>query len=61
MSSSWPLALAITILVTGIVVFGPRFVPERWRRERRVLTMITLAVAAFTTGLLVIVTWMAIS
>ena len=57
MSSSWPLALALTILLTVVTVFGRRFVPEQWRSERRALTTFILAIGASTVLLLVIAIW----
>lgn len=57
MSSSWPLALALTIVLTVVTVFGSRFVPERWRRERRGLTIFILAIGALTVVLLLIAIW----
>lgn len=57
MSSSWPLALALTIVLTVVTVFGSRFVPEQWRRERRGLTTFILAIGALTVVLLVIAIW----
>jgi len=56
-SSSWPLALAITISLTIVTVFGRRFVPERWRSARPGLTNFILAIGALTVVLLVIAIW----
>lgn len=56
-SSSWPLALALTIALTIVTIFGRRFVPEEWRRERRGLTIFILAIGALTVVLLVVAIW----
>jgi fucose permease len=56
-SSSWPLALAITILVTAVAVFGRKFVPEQWRRERPGLTNFIFVLGALTVVMIVIVVW----
>ena len=56
-SSSWPLALALTIVLTVVTVFGRRFVPDEWRSERRGLTTFILAIGGLTVVLLVIVIW----
>jgi hypothetical protein len=56
-SSSWPLALAITIVVTALAVFGRRLVPDEWRKERPGLINFTLALGALTLLMIVIVVW----
>lgn len=61
MSSSWPLAITLTILMTAVVVFGRRFVPEPWRQERRTLTIISLSLAGLTRAMLAIAIWLALS
>lgn len=56
-SSSWPLALAVTIVVMALAVFGRKLVPDEWRKERPGLINFTLALGALTLLLTVIVVW----
>lgn len=60
MSSSWPLGLVVTFLAAAILIFGRRFVPEEWRRERRTMTIALLVIYGVTMILVVIAIWLAV-